>query len=151
VRSQNERLKAGDVTAAAPAPVVPPAPVAAAPAPAAVAAAPEPVVPPPAAAAPRQTESQFGAETLKKESREAAGAPEPLDEISGVIAKLVFSPTGRAIVTLDNGQVWRQIEGDSDVFRGKQGEKAKIERAILGTYNLTVDGRNQLIKVQRVR
>lgn len=103
------------------------------------------------AVAPRQTEAQFGSETLKKDTREALGQPEPLDEIHGAIAKLAFSPTGRAIVTLDNGQVWRQIEGDSERFKGKQGEKATVGRAILGSYNLTVAGRHQLIKVQRVR
>ncbi len=152
-----QRLKAGEVAAAAPvapaapAPAAPPAPVAAVPAPAAIPAPVPAVAAPPPAAAPQQTEAQFGAETLKKETREAAGAPEPLDEIHGVIAKLAFSGSGRAIVTLDNGQVWRQIEGDTDPFRGKQGEKATIERAILGSYSLTVEGRNQLIKVQRVR
>jgi hypothetical protein len=113
------------------------------------AATPGPAAAPPTAAVQRQPEAQFGAESLKKEAR--AGQPQQLDEIHGAIAKLTFSPTGRAIVTLDNGQVWRQVEGDSDRFKGKQGEKATIARAILGSYNLTVEGRNQLIKVQRVR
>jgi hypothetical protein len=157
-----QRLRAGEAVAApvaavpaAPAPVavapavapVAPAPVAAAPvAPAPVAAAPVPAAAP--AAAP---EAQFGAEALKKETRAATGQPEPLDEIHGVIAKLAFSPIGRAIVTLDNGQVWRQVEGDTDHFKGKQGETATVARALLGSYNLTVEGRNQMIKVQRVR
>jgi hypothetical protein len=118
-------------------------------APATTAAAPVPAAAPPPAAVQRQPEAQFGAESLKKEAR--AGQPQQLDEIHGAIAKLTFSPTGRAIVSLDNGQVWRQVEGDSDRFKGKQGEKATIARAILGSYSLTVEGRNQLIKVQRVR
>lgn len=155
-----QRLRAGDVSAsvapaapmaAAPAAAAPvaPAPVAAAPvAPAPVAAAP---VAPPVAAPAAQPEAQFGAETLKKDTRAAAGQPEPLDEIHGVIAKLTFSPLGRAIIALDNGQVWRQVEGDTDRFKGKEGETATVARALLGSYSLTVQGRNQLIKVQRVR
>ncbi len=155
-----QRLRAGEIAApvavpAAPAPVavapaapapVAPAPLAAAP----VAAAPAPAPAPVPAAAPAP-ETQFGAEALKKETRAATGQPEQLDEIHGVIAKLAFSPIGRAIVTLDNGQVWRQVEGDTDRFKGKEGDTATIERALLGSYSLTVQGRNQLIKVQRVR
>jgi hypothetical protein len=154
-----QRLRAGEAVAAPVAAPAAPAPVAAAPAaPAPVAAA--PVVPAPVAAAPAAApapvaapapEAQFGAEALKKETRAATGQPEPLDEIHGVIAKLAFSPIGRAIVTLDNGQVWRQVEGDTDRFKGKEGETATIERALLGSYSLTVQGRNQMIKVQRVR
>lgn len=152
-----QRLRAGEVSAAAPAPAAP-APVAAAPTPAPVAppvtaptTAPAPAPAAPVAAAPQQPEAQFGAEYLKKESRAAAGQPEPLDEIHGVITKLAFSLTGRAIVTLDNGQVWRQVEGDTDRFKGKEGETAKVARAFLGSYSLTVESRKQLIKVQRVR
>lgn len=154
-----QRLRAGEISApvaAAPAP----APVAVAPAaPAPVAAAPVPVAPPAAAPAAvpvppapvAQPESQFGAEYIKKETRQATGQPEPLDEIHGVIAKLAFSPLGRAIITLDNGQVWRQVEGDTDHFKGKEGDTTTIARALLGSYSLTVQGRNQLIKVTRVR
>jgi hypothetical protein len=162
-----QRLRAGEASASAAVPAAPvapavaaaPAPVATAPAPAAApapVAAPAPApataaAPAPVATPPQQPESQFGAEYIKKENREVAGQPAPLDEIHGAIAKLAFSLTGRAIITLDNGQVWRQVEGDTDRFKGKEGDKATIARAFLGSYSLTVDGRNQLIKVQRVR
>lgn len=160
------KLKSGDVVAT-PVPAPTPAPVAAAPvAPAPATVAATPVVPPPAAPAPVaaapapvaaapapavQPESQFGAEHLDKPTREAAGQPQQLDEIKGSITTISFLPNGRALVTLNNGQVWRQIDGDNDHFRGKEGESATIERGIFGSYNLTVDGHNQMIKVQRVR
>jgi len=145
------KLQAGEALPAAAVPPPAPAPVAAAaPAPVAAAApAAVPVAPP--AAAPKQPEAQFGAENLQDVARQAAGQPEKLDEIHGTITQLAFAGNGRAIFTFDNGQVWRQIDGDTTPFRGKQGEKATIERALFGSYSLTVDGRNQLIKVQRVR
>jgi hypothetical protein len=138
--------------AAAPAPAAAPviaAPVPAAPAP--VAAAPAPVVAPPPVAAPVQPEAQFGAERLDKPTRDAAGQPAQIDEIKGTITSFSFLPNGRVLVTLSNGQVWRQIDGDNERFKGKEGELATIERGIFGSYNLTVEGRNQLLKVQRVR
>lgn len=164
------QLKVGaPVAAAAPVAPAPVAPIAAAPAapPPVVAApvAPPPVAPPPVAAAPVapvaaapaaaapviQTEAQFGAENLGKPERQAAGQPEEIDAIKGSIATLSYLPNGRALITLSNGQVWRQIDGDSEHFRGKNGELATVERGIFGSYNLTVEGHNQMIKVQRVR
>ncbi len=49
---------------------------------------------------------------------------------------------------LDNGQVWRETE-DFRV-RFKIGQSIKIEKAILGTYNLRMDGLKKLVKVKRV-
>jgi hypothetical protein len=98
-----------------------------------------------------QTEAQFGAETLDEGSQPAISQPQPLKEIHSTIAKLTFSILRRAVVTLDNGQVWRQIEGDSTQFRGKEGEKVTVKRAIFSSYSLVLEDRNQMIKVQRIR
>jgi hypothetical protein len=143
------KLQAGEAVAA-PVPAAPPAPVAPPAAPAPVAAAPV-AVPAPVAAPAAQPEARFGAETLRKEERASAGQPEEVDSIQGEIAQLAFAQNGRAIFTLSNGQVWRQINGDTTPFRGKQGDKATIERSLFGSYSLTVEGRNLLVKVQRVR
>lgn len=49
---------------------------------------------------------------------------------------------------LDNGQVWRETE-DFRV-RFKIGQSVTIEKAVLGTYNVRMDGVNKLVKVKRV-
>ncbi len=170
------QLRAGEASAAvaAPVPPAPVAPAAAVPAPTPYAAAPTPVpapvaaAPTPAVAAPaapvaaaaapasvatsqQQQEAQFGAEDIKKSARNADGQPDSVEAISGVIKQCAYSPLGRAILTLDNGQVWRQIDGDTDHFRGKAGDVAHIERSSVGGYNLTTEGHTQMVKVQRVR
>lgn len=155
------QLKAGQVPAAAPLPVpapaaalrpaLDPAPVAAAPAPVVAAPTPVPAAAPPSAAKPVAPEVQFGSEQMPKEARQATGQIEEAEEIHSALKSFSFTPTGRVIVTLDNGQVWRQIDGDSSKFRAKQGEIVTIARAILGSYSMTVGDRNALFKVRRVR
>lgn len=142
------KLQSGEAIAAAPAAVTPAATPVVPAAPAAPVSAPAPA---PAVTPAAPPEARFGAETLAKESQKAAGQPEQIDEIHAVISQLAFAANGRAIVTLENGQVWRQIDGDTSPFRGKQGEKATIERSLFGSYSLTVEGHNMLIKVNRVR
>lgn len=51
-------------------------------------------------------------------------------------------------IRLQNGQVWRETE-DFRV-RFKIGQTVKIEKAILGSFNLRMDGVRKLIKVERV-
>jgi hypothetical protein len=136
-------------------PTAAPAPAAAAPAPAPVAAAPAPApvaaAAPPPAAKPVTPEAQFGSEQLAKETRQAAGQTEEADAISSVLKSFSFTPLGRVIVTLDNGQVWRQIEGDTSKFRGKEGDTVTIEHAVLSGYNMTISSHTGLIKVRRVK
>ena len=58
---------------------------------------------------------------------------------------------GQAVFILDNGQVWRQIDGDGAAVRGSvTGSKATIERGLFDSFNLVIEGRNGLIKVRRV-
>jgi hypothetical protein len=61
---------------------------------------------------------------------------------------------GKALFILENGQVWRQIDGDStDVWAPARGVKMKvtISTGIFGSYNLTIEGRKELIKVNRLK
>lgn len=131
---------------------VPPAPAAAPAAPAPAAVGTLPVATASAAPPPPKTEtaSDFGSERLPRETLRAAGKPDPLDEIHGTIKEIRLTPLGRAIVTLNNGQVWRQTDGDGTKFRGKAGEAITIERGFLNSYNLIVEGRSGLIKVRRI-
>lgn len=82
---------------------------------------------------------------------------EPGSEITTITAKVIefaTNPYGKAIFFLDNGQVWRQLDADSTVVREPRAGttmKVTIEMGALGSYNLTIEGRNALIKVSRLK
>ena len=85
-------------------------------------------------------------------------APEPgpneVTQISDGVLEFAKTARGKAIFILDNGQVWRQIDGDStDVRAPPPGTRMRvtIEVGVLGSYNLTIEGRNNLIKVNRLK
>ena len=85
-------------------------------------------------------------------------APEPgpneVTKISDGVLEFAKTARGKAIFILENGQVWRQIDGDStDVRAPAPGSKMRvtIETGALNSYNLTIDGRQGLIKVNRLK
>jgi hypothetical protein len=85
-------------------------------------------------------------------------APEPgpgeINEISSKVIEFAKTLRGKALFVLENGQVWRQLDSDGTVvFDPPQGKQMKvvIERGLLGSYNLVIDGRNGLIKVTRLK
>ncbi len=81
-------------------------------------------------------------------------APDEINEIASPVLEFARTPRGKAVFILENGQVWRQIDSDNTVVpdpdRGNA-MKVKIERGFLGSYNLTVDGRNIMVKVNRLK
>lgn len=81
---------------------------------------------------------------------EAAGArPKKLAKIEARIVALALAGNGRTVFTLENTQVWQQIESDGDML-AKLGDSATISRGFLGSYWLQLkNGRG--CKVDRVR
>lgn len=69
-------------------------------------------------------------------------------EISAGIAGVRRTPHGKLLVTLDNGQVWRQL--DSAKLPLGEGESVRIERAGLGSYLLQKQAGSRTIRVRRV-
>ncbi|GAA0541739.1 hypothetical protein FHS83_000179 [Rhizomicrobium palustre] len=132
------------------------APVAAAPA-AAPSVVPAPVAVPSAAPVSRSPSKvdEFGAETIRKTQtrEEAAKEPQEVQEVRGKVTAVDLGKTGKFTVTLDNGQVWRQIESDTGRARfSKQGDTVVISHGLLGSYNLVFEGREMtLFKVRRVK
>ena len=82
-------------------------------------------------------------------SEGTAGArPAELAKLEGHIVALALTGKGRTLFTLDNTQVWRQLESDGDVL-AKLGDSATISRGVLGSYWLQLkSGRG--CKVTRV-
>jgi hypothetical protein len=129
----------------------------AAPAPAAAAAPESNAAPAIASAAPKSAvpvldaQQSFGLRgSAIAANEEAVGArPAELAKIEGRIVALALTGNGRTLFTLDNTQVWRQLESDGDML-AKLGDSATISLGVLGSYWLHLkSGRG--CKVTRVR
>lgn len=84
----------------------------------------------------------------------SAAPEEGLTEITAAVIEFARTPRGKSVFILDNGQVWRQLDGDSvEVFDPAPGTtmKVTIEQGALGSYNLTIEGRRSFIKVSRLK
>lgn len=94
-------------------------------------------------------ESMFG--LVASSSRTGTPREGRDDSVMAVRSKVTAvsaSGGGDAIVTLDNGQVWRQISGTAMLL--KTGDEVTINRAALGSFQMVVpSGRNA--KVKRIR
>ena len=80
--------------------------------------------------------------------------PDEVTQIRATVLELAKTARGRAIFILDNSQTWRQIDGDdTDVREPPPGKTIKVTIAtgIFNSYNLTIEGRNGLIKVRRLK
>lgn len=80
--------------------------------------------------------------------------PDEMTQMSASVLELAKTARGRAVFILDNGQVWRQLEGDDAVvLEPPPGKTMKVTIAIgmLGNYNLIVKGRNGLVRVTRLK
>jgi hypothetical protein len=94
--------------------------------------------------------TEFGAEQLDAKQRTPASAE--AQTLHAHIAELKTAASGRFLVVLDNGQVWRH----EDAYMGnylKQGEAITISKAAMGSYRLTRDAgqAKNWIRVTRVQ
>ena len=84
----------------------------------------------------------------------APAEPGEITQLAATVTEFAKTPRGKAIFILDNGQIWRQLDSDSvDVIEPAPGKpmKVTIEVGFLGSYNLSVDGRNAIVKVRRLK
>lgn len=76
------------------------------------------------------------------------------DRLTAKVSTFTFSSTGYFTVELDNGQVWRQVDGDTNYARFRtpvSRNLVNIEHGFLGSYNLHIRGKGQGYKVRRIR
>lgn len=87
-----------------------------------------------------------------KEQLRSASAPEN-DRITAEIANFQKDQREHFTVVLQNGQVWRQMAGDTSVaqFHSGRTHQVTISRGVLGSYDLRFNDRNASFKVQRLR
>jgi hypothetical protein len=75
-------------------------------------------------------------------------------EISSKVIEFAQNAHGKSIFILDNGQVWRQIDGDNSEFyyREKDGPlQITISRGMMGSFVLKAEGKSGSLKVRRVK
>ena len=100
------------------------------------------------------TPQKFGSDNLPSTHQKEEAAATELDSISAGVTEYAFTPFGKFIVFLDNGQVWRQVEGDTDrafFHKSPKDNKVTISRGLIGSYNLTLNDANKVYKVDRVK
>jgi hypothetical protein len=100
------------------------------------------------------TPGQFGSDRLATTQAKEETAAAEVDSIAASLTDVAYTPLGRFIVFLDNGQVWRQIEGDADRATFKKpakGNKVTISRGFIGSYNLVINESAKMYKVTRVK
>jgi hypothetical protein len=81
-------------------------------------------------------------------------APKEITEISAQVLEFAKTPLGKAIFILDNGQVWRQVDGDSAEVnhRASAGPmQIRIEKAVMGSFSLYIEGSKKMVKVRRIK
>lgn len=93
----------------------------------------------------------LGAEQVESRRERAEKKP---DAATGLrVASYATVPYQRLQVTLENGQVWRQIEGDVQRFRVdlKRNQTVDIVTAPISGYRLRLNEINRTIRVERIR
>ena len=102
----------------------------------------------------QMTPAQFGSEALSAPPP-APGqvAQEPLDSITATVDDFAYNPYGRFTVFLDNGQVWKQVTGDTDRahFSKRSKDRVTISRGLIGSYSLVIRDHVSLYKVTRIK
>lgn len=119
--------------------------VAAPPAPAAPAATAAPATP---ALTPEERFGRTGAMTREEADRKEQESRE-LTELQATVTEIWTRADGLMVLTLDNGQIWKQVRPDSR-FRLKVGEQVKIQPAALGSFLLSGPSKRST-RVSRVK
>lgn len=71
-------------------------------------------------------------------------------EVTGAVARVRHNAEGKAVITLDNGQVWTQID-DARSNRLEQGGVVRVRRAALGSFMMSVEAGGPALRVRRTQ
>jgi hypothetical protein len=100
------------------------------------------------------TPQQFGSDQLPETHAREQGIKQEVDSITAGVTEYSYTPFGKFIVFLDNGQVWRQAGGDADhatFHKNARDNKVTISRGLIGSYNLMINDSERVFKVDRVK
>jgi hypothetical protein len=89
-----------------------------------------------------QQQSEFGQEDKQR-------AKNLIKQIQATIISIKKAPHGELIITLDNGQVWRQT--DSIRIKLRKDHLVNIERGAMGSFFIGTENANKRIRAKRVK
>lgn len=89
-----------------------------------------------------RAEENFG----REQERIAEEAP---DSIKAKVDRIQEAAYGKLVITLDNGQVWRQ--NDSTRVTWDQGDTVMVERALFGSFMMKKMGGARSMRVKRLK
>jgi hypothetical protein len=98
--------------------------------------------------------SQFGEDNLPVHVVKRNAKTQAIDSISARLKDYAYNPFGKFIITLSNGQIWKQLDADDAhaIFhKDPSANRVKITRGFLGSYNLYINGGYRVFKVRRLR
>lgn len=106
----------------------------------------EPAAAPPPAP---KVEARPAAVITADKDRKADKEKQPRDRVTAVVAEVSITPRGLHTVTLDNGEVWRQLEPDQAVVI-ETGDTISLRSGALGSYQLVTktDVRTRVTRVK---
>lgn len=89
---------------------------------------------------------------VEKSVDPATAKTEELQELNSVVSKVEFTNLGKAIIYLENGQVWRQLDSDSRKIRVKSslGKQATLKKKLMGSYAIRIS-KGRSIRVRRIK
>jgi hypothetical protein len=90
----------------------------------------------------KQQQAKFGDENKQR-------SEDLIQQIRATIVEVQKAPRGELVLTLDNGQVWRQ--SDSTRLRLRKGQVVIIKRAALGSFFIGKKNTNRLMRAKRVK
>ena len=77
--------------------------------------------------------------------------PDPITSIHASVTAIRRNLEGNLVVTLDNGQIWRQTDTARVTYSERRGvETAEVKRAALGSFRMKLDG-GRPFRVKRVQ
>ena len=95
-----------------------------------------------------EAQSLFGRDDAEaKRIVEATLAIEQIDQVEAMVTEVRKSATRKLVITLDNGQIWRQL--DSQTMRLKNGESVVVRKASLNSFLMEKKSGSRSIRVKR--
>lgn len=86
-----------------------------------------------------------------RETREQRANNETTESVSSPVQDAFTDGRGRALVTLENGQIWREVNGSSMRNPPREGWVATVEAHWSGAFTMSFEGRRGFLRVERYR
>lgn len=101
-----------------------------------------------ATAAPQQAAAPVTQDLTEKFGLKKPNPEEQIQEITSVVSALGMDLRKKLLITLENGQQWRQI--DQEYLNIKPGDRCVVKRGAIGSFLLGIEGAKKKIRVRRV-